>query len=709
MFNRLFIIILAITGLILAIITQEGNIITAISGLAVFILGIVYFIKFDYNFIQQISSALKDKPYIKLLQEKTKLILKKIPNFKNLDTNEKIKSISSYIFLFSLFLITFLSLNFNFIKETFFLSTLQEFLKQNSTFFTALAIIFGCFTSYLNRKKINQDIEEDENKEEQEEEKRKNEFPTKFPKVNKIPILRNIVKWMYKEGWAFSIPLLIIALIFIVIKIGMPIVYTGSYIDEYNHILSGIEFFETSHFAEIYHGSYYTRGAHVSVLVGFLMFLFGQTIFVAKMLPATLGIICFFLLYKISKNVFTNKNYILLLLGVYTLIPWFIFNHFYIRMYVFYEFFILFLTLLFILIIQNIKNIKNLSIYGGITLISLAIIYFFSNDSGMYMVLLYALFFIIYIFFFEIQSIPIKNKIYQFISNNLILKASFLFTFLLCVFLYFDGLDLFNRLILGSVQFSSGMDYKYDNLFFNLNHPFTIFFLLSPIIIFLKKINIYIKLIIFSSLILFFLHLNSSSDLQMTRVIIYFLPLFYLISISVFSRIPIVYKNKFIFVSVLLLLGLSIYANYPNNFFLKGPYIPSEIRYKDYKKTTNYLLKNYNKNFKVVTHIPHMILFYDNKGIIKKENIFLLRDKKGAFHISSLKYKKGNNIFYTASDSIVITESMMLKNLIIENDVILVLDNGFYNSWTSIESQELIKSKFKKQEEFKELTVYKKK
>ena len=76
----------------------------------------------------------------------------------------------------------------------------------------------------------------------------------------------------------------------------MPIVYTGSYIDEYAHILSGSELFETGHFAEIYKGEYYNRGAYVSFLVGLFFKLFGQTLFVAKIVPAIIGIINLLLL-----------------------------------------------------------------------------------------------------------------------------------------------------------------------------------------------------------------------------------------------------------------------------------------------------------------------------------------------------------------------------------------------------------------------------
>ncbi|MDZ7799158.1 MAG: hypothetical protein U5L76_06190 [Patescibacteria group bacterium] len=606
------------------------------------------------------------------------------------------------------FLIILLILNFTWSIAIVNYSNLGIYKLNVGMYYATLFI--GFFSLTNTRKKISQllkkseiEIEKEKENENLKEEKRKKVFSKKFPRINKIPVFRNFIKWMYKEGWWFSIPLIIITIIFIVIKVGLPIIYTGSYVDEYNHILSGIEFFKTGHFAEIYHGSYYMRGAYVSFLAGLFMKLFGKTIYVAKMLPAMLGIANFFLLYKIGRKIFTNKTFILVLLAVFSTLPWFIFNHFYIRMYVFYEFFLLLLTFLFILIIQNIKNIKKISIYGIITLITLTILYFFSNDVGMYMVLLYSFFFMSYIFFFEIQKIPFKNKFYQKLSKNHVLKISIFLIFGILAVLYVDGFSLIERFISGSVTFTSGDEFKYSNLFFNLNLVFTVFFLLSLFLVFSKKIRNLTKLLILSSLALFLIHMSSSQDLQMTRIIIYYLPLFYLVSLISFERVGQILNNKIILVFLLLLLSLTIYSNYPNNFFSEGPHIPSEVGYRDYQKSIHSLI-DIHKNTTIITHLPHIIQFYYPS--INNSRMYLLRDKENSFYDIRLKYLKNNKTYYTPSDNVIITNSNNLENIIKESEVILLLDNSFFYSWTEKSSQKIIKDNFKKEKQLQGITIY---
>ncbi|HEC91975.1 MAG TPA: hypothetical protein ENI51_03115 [Candidatus Atribacteria bacterium] len=90
--------------------------------------------------------------------------------------------------------------------------------------------IFGVVASVLtlafvdlflyHRKEINleKDFEVESEKERFEEEKRKKEFPKKFPKISKIPILNRITKWMYKEGW-YSVALVLLLVIGFMIQL----------------------------------------------------------------------------------------------------------------------------------------------------------------------------------------------------------------------------------------------------------------------------------------------------------------------------------------------------------------------------------------------------------------------------------------------------------------------------------------------------------
>jgi hypothetical protein len=70
---------------------------------------------------------------------------------------------------------------------------------------------------YLDRDKINKAEEEIED-EIKEEEKRKNEFSKKYPKLNNIPFLRWIFRWMYGEGWSYSLGLIGIIVLGFILK-----------------------------------------------------------------------------------------------------------------------------------------------------------------------------------------------------------------------------------------------------------------------------------------------------------------------------------------------------------------------------------------------------------------------------------------------------------------------------------------------------------
>jgi hypothetical protein len=60
---------------------------------------------------------------------------------------------------------------------------------------------------------VEKESEEEQNKEKLAEQKKKEEFPQKYPKINKIPVLKNIIGWMYKEGWGYSLGLTLLFLL----------------------------------------------------------------------------------------------------------------------------------------------------------------------------------------------------------------------------------------------------------------------------------------------------------------------------------------------------------------------------------------------------------------------------------------------------------------------------------------------------------------
>lgn len=138
------------------------------------------------------------------------------------------------IFLFALLLVILLGgidLGIeNFLKSykhNLFVSLLLDIIrifKMNQIFLGIFVLFIGFLAFYLNRNnikakdEIESNLEIENTKEQEAEEKRKEEFPEKFPAINKIPIMRSAFRWCYKVGFAYLAILLLILVMFTALK-----------------------------------------------------------------------------------------------------------------------------------------------------------------------------------------------------------------------------------------------------------------------------------------------------------------------------------------------------------------------------------------------------------------------------------------------------------------------------------------------------------
>ena len=167
-----------------------------------------------------------------------------------------------------------------------------------STAFIIATIILGIITLYLYRDRLG-DIEEERNQEQKEEKKRKEEFVVKFSKINKIPLLRNFVKWMYKEGWWYSVGLILIVLMGFGLRI-----YNLDFLcpqwDEYNHLVGAKRWMLEGDFN-------YNRAAFLTYIVGFLFKLNnGTSLFLARFPIVIFGVLSIVAIYFLGKKI--NKK-----------------------------------------------------------------------------------------------------------------------------------------------------------------------------------------------------------------------------------------------------------------------------------------------------------------------------------------------------------------------------------------------------------------
>ncbi|OQA31894.1 MAG: hypothetical protein BWY55_00191 [archaeon ADurb.Bin336] len=603
----------------------------------------------------------------------------------------KEKEICKYSFLLLLILVTISSLNFE--QITF----ITEPLKAMQFQLTLFTIILGAITFYQN-KEIIEEIEEEQNAEEKEEEKRALEFEKKYSKLANIPLAKHIFKWMYKAGWIYSSLLISIIIIFLIIRIGMPVVYTGNYIDEYYHILNGVSLLENGEFTQFYsEGSmfegYYLRGSYVSIFVAFSFFFFGQSLLAAKLVPLVISLIIFLFLYKILKNNVTSKFSIISGLLIYTLTYFTIFNHFYIRMYIFYELFIVLSIFLFFKTIYfvNINNIKGTSI-SLIGLFFIGIINtVYSNDYVSLMSSFVNTYLVIYLILFELKKIKITNKN---IFSKLLVKKNEIFILKLLICLIYI---LFNFSIIVPVFFSFTISSKSSQIN-SITHLFEIFLLSLPFIVlifvnftsFFLNISKSKKSLLFMGLIIGITYSFASKKLQFIRIFMFTYPIFIiLITLSLRNIINIYLKKRKIFILFSIILFATLINQYPLNFF-DSPSLVDEINYSSYKETSDFL-NNFclDKQIIVSIHRPAILTFY---GVRIDKTTYL---SETLLKSDSRYFKDSNNNYFELLKKIpVYTNKDFFKKLDSNFCVVINDELKHSNRYLSSTDLELLKMKF---------------
>ncbi|MFA5054966.1 MAG: glycosyltransferase family 39 protein [Dehalococcoidia bacterium] len=86
-------------------------------------------------------------------------------------------------------------------------------LEGSRTGLIVATVIFGIMFFWMNRQKLKVTVKIEE--EGAEEAERKRSFGTRFPRINRVPIFRWFIRWMYKEGWWYSAALLLCCFLFL--------------------------------------------------------------------------------------------------------------------------------------------------------------------------------------------------------------------------------------------------------------------------------------------------------------------------------------------------------------------------------------------------------------------------------------------------------------------------------------------------------------
>ncbi len=518
-------------------------------------------------------------------------------------------------------------------------------MNTSESYLILATILFGFFTLYLYRDEIEVIEEEiclEREKEKKEEAKREQKFDIRHPFLAKLNLDYKIsenwkkgdlfalifrlsitpfiwiarlpyisAKWMYKEGVGYSTGVILVILLYFLIQFSM-FQYPGNYPDEYHHIITGKNLVETGEFPILnanFDGEGYVRGAPISYLVALFFSIFGTSLFVAKCVPISLGFINLLLLFKISKYIISNKKIRILLLFAFIFNPWLIFNHFYIRHYVFLEFMFLFLAFLMFKLYDSISYQQKSN--GLFYLIIIVLINIFHcilmHDVTKYIIPIATAFGFIYIFLFESQKNRVKQnrlqKIFNLIHGKKFLFLLVFFTGVLFVSNFANIISLIRALLFGATNTSSG-HFNFNSFFFGIYLFFTLFFITGMMenIIFKNKNSIVYFLVV----PLLVLHYVSSESNQIMRFMVYLLPIFFLLTFYGLEKIMDIFHQKKTVTTILLLFFLIITVNIfqddGDRIFLEGyPKIPGEIGYYEYEPMCNYVKNNFSEYVIITT------------------------------------------------------------------------------------------------------------
>lgn len=504
--------------------------------------------------------------------------------------------------------------------------------------------------------------------------------------------LYSISKWIYCQKYC-AITMLIVLILFLGFRLLYVFLHVDPYHDSWFHVIAAMNFFDNFEFYKMRYDKEfipYMRGSDISFVVALFYKMFEQALYIAKLVPTVIGFVNFILIYKICRMINLKRTHILLILFIIAICPWTIYNHIYIRMYIAYEFYLLLIIFLYIwLTRQENCTFKNKDIKVIVLpLLVCSLSYFFSNDKGTYAIALATFVGIIYIFLCIINKIQLDIKILKKRFNfslSFWCKALVILFFVLSSIALLDIVNLFNFLLKYKSN-TSPNNIKYVELFFQLNVIFSIFFILS-LFLFLTLRNHKYNLLFVIGYSLFFIHLISNPGLQMIRAILYFLPVFFIISIFAYDRLSYLYNVLPKFLITIFML-LSIINNYPNN-FIKYPGIPGETGFIEYSPLIHDFKHNFSDNTLIVAKYGLVnFLMYDinvNYQVDFKNNLI---------DTNNYYYNKKNELRNIGTNTKVITNKNHFYSICKNKNVSLILLPYSLKHFIDYNTNEFIKKNF---------------
>ena len=459
------------------------------------------------------------------------------------------KDLIKYLFLFLLLLITIGSLKFEIINS------FVRFLLPFQPYLFVLTAAAGFLFFWLNKHIIFYEIKRDKIKEVQKEEKQKRAFVTSCPRVNSIPILRNLARWAYNEGVIYAFLLFIIFLAGVALRI-WNLGYLSPFRDEYTHLLAAQGIWE------------YKRAQVTTYLVSFVFNLFDTTsLFIARLVPLIFGSLTTIIIYFLGRKI--NKKIGIIAALLWAVSPFSIGMSRYIREYSMNCFIMALFVLCFIYFFNSMKLSKFkigsfLSLKSGVKMILLFIPIIGTFRQAWFGETYKPIILLALVCFFLYFASAIKIK--EFFRDKSHRKKISLIVILLSLFFIFTLSNIVNFSRLGNniqeydfdfkenyinLYFDSKLDYQWSAAQWFLDSGFSEFLLIPlfmlPLLFYYKDRNFLVYFSCFWVLVLsltVYIPLINPDRVLIPRFVYYAMP-FYAIVYS--AAIFIIYKSMKLF------------------------------------------------------------------------------------------------------------------------------------------------------------------
>ncbi|MCP4606748.1 MAG: hypothetical protein GY847_40620 [Proteobacteria bacterium] len=276
----------------------------------------------------------------------------------------------------------------------------------------------------------------------------------------------------------------------------------------------------------------------------------------------------------------------------------------------------------------------------------------------------------------------ILNKI---CSLHKILKIILVLIISSYVYYSFDLHEKTSYLLNGSTEYA-GEEERYEEFFFHQNYLFTALFCLTTASLFVLKTS-FQRIVTMVGGALFIMHIVSSEDLQIIRGVLYFMPIFYLVSLMSFNQVKYC-STKVFFLVISMLFVYTIKSSYTEE-LLEYPHIPKEIHYIEYQKLYSTVKKTCNNDEIIIEASPSAFI----SGFYNVDIDYLLVSTK---HIESNNYyfDDSTSTYKTVYQNVPILEefSDIMK---MDRDVCLIARSPTLRRFISRRKYYHLKKKFK--------------